>query len=63
MHEDEQFGRLITKEFRTVSQIRGPLIFVERVSDVAFDEMVEIIDPAGKRRVGRGCLKWTMILL
>ncbi len=53
MHKDKQFGRLITKEFRTVSQIRGPLVFVERVSDVAFDEMVEIIDPAGKRRVGR----------
>jgi hypothetical protein len=35
MHEDEQIKRLITKEFRTVNQIRGPLIFVERVSDVA----------------------------
>lgn len=53
MHDKEQFGRLITKEFRTVSQIRGPLIFVERVSGVAFDEMVEIVDPAGNKRVGR----------
>jgi V/A-type H+-transporting ATPase subunit B len=53
MREDEHFGRLITKEFRTVSQIRGPLIFVERVSDVAFDEMVEIVDPAGNMRIGR----------
>lgn len=53
MHKEKQIGRLITKEFRTVSQIRGPLVFVERVSDVAFDEMVEIIDPVGKRRVGR----------
>jgi V/A-type H+/Na+-transporting ATPase subunit B len=53
MHEDEQIKRLITKEFRTVSQIRGPLVFVERVSDVAFDEMVEVIDPAGHTRVGR----------
>ncbi len=53
MHEDEQIKRLITKEFRTVSQIRGPLIFVERVSDVAFDEMVEVVDPAGRSRVGR----------
>ena len=44
---------LVTKEFRTVSQIRGPLIFVERVSDVAFDEMVEIVDPTGNLRVGR----------
>jgi len=53
MHEDEPIKRLVTKEFRTVSQIRGPLIFVERVSDVAYDEMVEVIDPAGRTRVGR----------
>jgi len=53
MHEDEQIKRLITKEFRTINQIRGPLIFVERVSDVAYDEMVEIVDPAGNTRVGR----------
>jgi len=53
MHEDEHINRLITKEFRTVNQIRGPLIFVERVSDIAFDEMVEIIDPSGNSRVGR----------
>lgn len=53
MHEEEQFGQLITKEFKTVSQIRGPLIFVERVSGVAYDEMVEVIDPAGNSRVGR----------
>ena len=53
MHEDEPIKRLLTKEFRTVSQIRGPLIFVERVSDVAFDEMVEVVDPAGHTRAGR----------
>lgn len=46
-------NRLVTKEFRTVSQIRGPLLFVERVSDVAYDEMVEIVDPGGNLRVGR----------
>jgi V/A-type H+-transporting ATPase subunit B len=46
-------GGLLTKEFRTISQIRGPLLFVERVSEVAFDEMVEVIDPRGKIRVGR----------
>ena len=46
-------GVLLTKEFRTISQIRGPLLFVERVSEVAFDEMVEVIDPRGKIRVGR----------
>ena len=46
-------GGLLTKESRTITQIRGPLLFVERVSEVAFDEMVEVIDPRGKMRVGR----------
>ncbi|HUV15639.1 MAG TPA: V-type ATP synthase subunit B [Pelolinea sp.] len=53
MHEEMSIDRLITKEFRTVNQIRGPLLFVERVSDIAFDEMVEVIDPSGNVRVGR----------
>lgn len=45
--------KLATKEFRTTSQIKGPLIFVERVAGIAYNEMVEIIDPAGVSRVGR----------
>jgi V/A-type H+-transporting ATPase subunit B len=45
--------KLAIKEYRTLSQIKGPLIFVERVADVAYDEMVQIIDPDGKVRVGR----------
>lgn len=45
--------KLATKEYRTISQIKGPLIFVERVAGIAFDEMVQIIDPDGKMRVGR----------
>lgn len=53
MPEKAHSTQLATKEFRTVNQIRGPLLFVERVSDVAFDEMVEIIDPQGATRVGR----------
>jgi len=43
----------LTKEFRTIGQIRGPLLFIDRVSDIAFDEMVEVIDPDGRVRVGR----------
>ena len=53
MPDEMQIASLVTKEFRTVNQIRGPLLFVERVSDVAFDEMVEIVDPDGNLRVGR----------
>ncbi len=53
MPDKQISSSLITKEFRTISQIRGPLVFVERVAEVAFDEMVEIIDPRGQVRVGR----------
>ena len=44
---------LVTKEYRTISQIKGPLIFVERIADVAYNEMVEIIDPDGNVRLGQ----------
>jgi V/A-type H+/Na+-transporting ATPase subunit B len=44
---------LITKEYRTLSQIKGPLIFVERIADVAYNEVVEIIDPDGHPRLGQ----------
>lgn len=35
------------------AKIEGPLVVVERVRDVGFDEMVEILDAAGKPRIGR----------
>lgn len=44
---------LTTKEFRTLSQIKGPLIFVERLSKVAYNEIVEIIGPDDVPRLGR----------
>jgi V/A-type H+-transporting ATPase subunit B len=44
---------LITKEYRTLSEIKGPLIFVERIKDVAYNEMVEVIDPEGIVRLGQ----------
>ena len=53
MPEKYRNTKLATKEYRTLSQIKGPLIFVERVAGVAFDEMVQIIDPDGILRVGR----------
>ena len=39
---------LITKEYSTLSQIRGPLVFVERTAGVSYDEIVEIIGPDGE---------------
>ncbi len=44
---------LVTKEYRTLAQIKGPLIFVERIADVAYNELVEIIDPDGRSRLGQ----------
>jgi V/A-type H+-transporting ATPase subunit B len=44
---------LVTKEYLTISQIKGPLIFVDRIANVAYNEMVKIIDPDGKTRLGQ----------
>ncbi|MDH5811906.1 MAG: V-type ATP synthase subunit B [Candidatus Methanomethylicaceae archaeon] len=40
-------------EYRSVQKISGPLIFVEGVSDVGFNEMVEVRDAEGGLRRGR----------
>src|SRR5574341_1194699 len=45
--------RLITTEYRTLSEIRGPLVFVERTSNAAYNEIVEILAPDGKLRLGQ----------
>jgi V/A-type H+-transporting ATPase subunit B len=36
-----------------VSRIEGPLVFVEGIGSVAYDEVVEIIDSRGRTRYGR----------
>src|SRR5574341_1227682 len=48
-----QRPKLVSKEYRTISQIKGPLLFVERTAEVGYDEVVEIIDPQGQVRLGR----------
>jgi V/A-type H+-transporting ATPase subunit B len=48
-----QLPSLITKEYRTASRIAGPLIFVERIRDVAYGEIVEITGPSGEVRLGQ----------
>jgi len=53
MLESIPLPRLLTTEYRTLSQIRGPLIFVERVADIAYNEIVEVIGPDGQARVGQ----------
>ena len=44
---------LITKEYRTLSQIKGPLVFLERVVDIAYDGVLEISIPTAICALGR----------
>ncbi len=41
------------REYRTISEIKGPLLVVEGVSRVAYDEIVEVELPSGEKRRGR----------
>jgi len=43
----------LIKEYRTISGISGPLIIVEKVADVKYDELVEIQLGSGEIRRGR----------
>ncbi|MGC8585085.1 MAG: V-type ATP synthase subunit B [Thermoplasmata archaeon] len=40
-------------EFRTVSQISGPLLFVENVENAGYNEVVEITLPNGEKKSGQ----------
>ncbi len=44
---------LVTKTYRTLSQIKGPLLFIERIAGVAYNEIVAVTDPEGNIRLGR----------
>ncbi|MGC8899416.1 MAG: V-type ATP synthase subunit B, partial [Candidatus Micrarchaeia archaeon] len=41
------------KEYKTVTQIAGPLVFVENVSGVGYNEIVEITLPDGEKKKGQ----------
>lgn len=53
MIKDPARYQLSITEFRTLSQIRGPLLFVDGVKGAAYDELVEVIDPDGATRIGK----------
>jgi V/A-type H+/Na+-transporting ATPase subunit B len=44
---------LVSTDYRTLSYVTGPLIFVENVHGVAYDEMVAIRMPDGSHRSGQ----------
>ncbi|MBU7031198.1 MAG: V-type ATP synthase subunit B [Theionarchaea archaeon] len=43
----------MTKEYRTISEIAGPLMVVEKIESVTYGELVEIELPTGEKRRGR----------
>ena len=44
---------LTTKEYRTITYISGPLLFLEKVYDLPYGSMVEITLPTGEIRNGQ----------
>ena len=41
------------KEYKTVSQIAGPLVFVDNVVGVGYNELVEVTLPSGEKQRGQ----------
>ena len=48
-----QTPSLLTKQYRTLSYVSGPLVFVERVRGVGFGEIVEVTGADGVVRTGQ----------
>jgi V/A-type H+-transporting ATPase subunit B len=44
---------LLSTDYRTISYVTGPLVFVDNVHEVAYNEMVAIRMPDGSRRTGQ----------
>ncbi|MCL6089383.1 MAG: V-type ATP synthase subunit B, partial [Candidatus Marsarchaeota archaeon] len=44
---------MLMKEYKTITQIAGPLVFVSEVSDVGYNEIVEVLLPTGEKRMGQ----------
>ncbi len=44
---------MFVKEYRTITEITGPLVFVEDVSGVSYGEIVEIVLHSGEKRKGQ----------
>ena len=42
-----------SREYRTVSEVSGPLMVVEGVEGVGYDEVVEIVTPSGEEKRGQ----------
>ncbi len=43
----------MVKEYRTIAEVSGPLVFVEKTDPVGYAELVEIVLPGGEKRRGQ----------
>ena len=41
------------KEYQTVTNVEGPLVFVDKVGNVGYNEIVEVRLPNGEKRKGQ----------
>ena len=41
------------KQYKTITEVAGPLLIVEKVADVKYQEMVEVELSSGEKRKGR----------
>ncbi len=46
-------AKMKLREYKTIERIAGPLVFVKKVSDVAYGEVVEVILSNGEKRMGQ----------
>ncbi|MBI4018851.1 MAG: V-type ATP synthase subunit B [Candidatus Aenigmarchaeota archaeon] len=44
---------MLLKDYKTISRITGPLLFVEKTHDVGYNELVNITLPNGEKRLGQ----------
>lgn len=44
---------LVEKQYQTISYVTGPLVFIENVRGVAYNEMVRLILPDGSQKTGQ----------
>jgi V/A-type H+-transporting ATPase subunit B len=44
---------LVSREYQTISNVAGPLIFISNAKNVSYDEIVRIYLPSGEERSGR----------
>ena len=53
---------LVTKEYRTLSRIAGPLLFIDRTQEIAFNEIVEITGPDCSIRLAHSHVSFALLL-